>query len=38
MFAKTTCLNGNLAGCFKIKSRASGFQLIYQVIDEEIVI
>ncbi|ELI6006272.1 type II toxin-antitoxin system RelE/ParE family toxin, partial [Escherichia coli] len=31
-------LHGDLAGCFKIKLRASGFRLIYKVIDEEIVI
>ncbi|EOZ3175775.1 type II toxin-antitoxin system RelE/ParE family toxin, partial [Yersinia enterocolitica] len=31
-------LHGDLAGCFKIQLRASGFRLIYQVIDEEIVI
>ncbi len=37
-FAKIARLNGNLAGCFKIKLRTSGFRLIYQVIDEEIVI
>ncbi|EIV5012342.1 type II toxin-antitoxin system RelE/ParE family toxin, partial [Salmonella enterica] len=31
-------LHGDLAGCFKIKLRASGFRLIYKVIDDEIVI
>lgn len=31
-------LHGDLAGCFKIKLRASGFRLIYQVIEKEIVI
>lgn len=31
-------LHGDLAGCFKIKLRASGYRLIYKVIDEEIVI
>ncbi|CDH28127.1 RelE toxin (fragment) [Xenorhabdus bovienii str. Jollieti] len=27
-----------MAGCFKIKLRSSGFRLVYQVIDEDIVI
>ncbi len=31
-------LHGDLAGYFKIKLRASGYRLIYKVIDEEIVI
>ncbi|MDC9615270.1 type II toxin-antitoxin system RelE/ParE family toxin [Xenorhabdus khoisanae] len=31
-------LHGDLAGCFKIKLRSSEFRLVYQVIDEEIVI
>jgi mRNA interferase RelE/StbE len=31
-------LHGDLAGCFKIKLRASGFRLIYQVLDKEVVI
>lgn len=31
-------LHGDLANCYKIKLRSSGFRLVYQVIDEEIVI
>lgn len=31
-------LHDDLANCYKIKLRASGYRLIYQVIDEEIVI
>ena len=31
-------LHGDLAGCFEIKLRASGYRFIYKVIDEEIVI
>lgn len=31
-------LSGDLSNCYKIKLRASGFRLIYQVINEEIVI
>ncbi|EGE2290357.1 type II toxin-antitoxin system RelE/ParE family toxin [Escherichia coli] len=37
-YTSATRLHGDLAGCFKIKLRASGFRLIYKVIDEEIVI
>ncbi|PSH22037.1 addiction module toxin RelE [Yersinia pseudotuberculosis] len=37
-YIESALLHGDLAGCFKIKLRASGFRLIYQVIDEEIVI
>ncbi|HHG4073832.1 TPA: type II toxin-antitoxin system RelE/ParE family toxin [Escherichia coli] len=37
-YTGATRLHGDLAGCFKIKLRASGFRLIYKVIDEEIVI
>ncbi|EMY7309588.1 type II toxin-antitoxin system RelE/ParE family toxin, partial [Escherichia coli] len=38
LYTSATRLHGDLAGCFKIKLRASGFRLIYKVIDEEIVI
>ena len=27
-----------IAGCYKIKLRSSGFRLVYQVIDEELII
>ncbi|EON3357537.1 type II toxin-antitoxin system RelE/ParE family toxin [Yersinia enterocolitica] len=37
-YIESARLHGDLAGCFKIQLRASGFRLIYQVIDEEIVI
>ncbi|WP_426577682.1 type II toxin-antitoxin system RelE family toxin [Xenorhabdus stockiae] len=37
-YIESARLHGDLAGCFKIKLRASGFCLVYQVIDEEIVI
>ncbi|OKP23791.1 type II toxin-antitoxin system RelE family toxin [Serratia fonticola] len=31
-------LHGDLANCYKIKLRASGYRFIYQVIDDNIVI
>ncbi|MBN6360750.1 type II toxin-antitoxin system RelE/ParE family toxin [Providencia huaxiensis] len=31
-------LHGELSNCYKIKLRASGFRLVYQVVDDEIVI
>lgn len=31
-------LHGELKDCYKIKLRTSGFRLIYQVIDQEIII
>ncbi|MGF7480992.1 type II toxin-antitoxin system RelE/ParE family toxin [Providencia sp. SP181] len=31
-------LHGELSNCYKIKLRASGVRLVYQVIDDEIVI
>ncbi|MEG2265280.1 MAG: type II toxin-antitoxin system RelE/ParE family toxin [Acinetobacter sp.] len=37
-YVESARLHGDLAGCFKIKLRASGFRLIYKVIDDEIVI
>ncbi|CAM3962316.1 type II toxin-antitoxin system RelE family toxin [Xenorhabdus thuongxuanensis] len=37
-YIESARLHGDLAGCFKIKLRSSGFRLVYQVIDEEIVI
>ncbi|MEX0446218.1 type II toxin-antitoxin system RelE/ParE family toxin [Xenorhabdus sp. SGI246] len=37
-YIESARLYGDLAGCFKIKLRSSGFRLVYQVIDEEIVI
>ncbi|MEY4921448.1 MAG: hypothetical protein RLY17_165 [Pseudomonadota bacterium] len=37
-YIESARLHGDLAGCFKIKLRASGFRLIYKAIDEEIVI
>jgi mRNA interferase RelE/StbE len=37
-YIESARLHGDLAGCFKIKLRASGFRLVYQVLDEEIVI
>lgn len=35
---ESTRLQGDLSGCYKIKLRASGYRLVYQVIDSEIVI
>lgn len=35
---KSARLHGDLSGCYKIKLRASGFRLVYQVLDDEIVI
>lgn len=37
-YVESARLHGELAECFKIKLKSSGFRLIYQVIDEEIVI
>lgn len=37
-YIESARLHGDLAGCFKIKLRASGFRLIYKIIDDEIVI
>ncbi|WP_258086905.1 type II toxin-antitoxin system RelE family toxin [Xenorhabdus bovienii] len=37
-YIESARLHGDLAGCFKIKLCSSGFRLVYQVIDEEIVI
>ncbi|MCZ2328969.1 type II toxin-antitoxin system RelE family toxin [Bartonella sp. F02] len=37
-YIKSARLHGDLASCYKIKLRSAGFRLIYQVIDEEIVI
>ena len=37
-YVESARLYGDLAGCFKIKLRASGFRLIYTIIDDEIVI
>ena len=37
-YIESARLHGDLAGCFKIKLRASGFRLVYQVLDDEIVI
>lgn len=37
-YIESARLHGDLTGCFKIKLRTSGFRLIYQVIDSEIVI
>lgn len=35
---KALRLSGDLSNCYKIKLQTSGFRLIYQVINEEIVI
>jgi len=37
-YIESARLHGDLASCYKIKLRSSGFRLVYQVIDEEIVI
>ncbi|MCZ2204426.1 type II toxin-antitoxin system RelE family toxin [Bartonella sp. A05] len=37
-YIESARLYGDLAGCYKIKLRSSGFRLVYQVIDKEIVI
>jgi mRNA interferase RelE/StbE len=33
-----SALRGELAGCFKIKLRRQGIRLIYQVIEEEVIV
>lgn len=37
-YIESARLHGDLVGCYKIKLRTSGYRLIYQVIDDEIVI
>lgn len=37
-YIESSRLYGDLANCYKIKLRSSGFRLVYQVIDKEIVI
>ncbi|PHM27810.1 type II toxin-antitoxin system RelE family toxin [Xenorhabdus innexi] len=37
-YIESARLHGDLEGCFKIKLRSSGYRLVYQVIDDEIVI
>ncbi|MCC8458402.1 type II toxin-antitoxin system RelE/ParE family toxin [Photorhabdus aegyptia] len=37
-YIESARLHGDLNTCFKIKLRSSGYRLVYQVIDEEIVI
>ncbi|PHM63747.1 type II toxin-antitoxin system RelE family toxin [Xenorhabdus ishibashii] len=37
-YIESARLHGDLVDCFKIKLRSSGFRLVYQVIDEDIVI
>lgn len=37
-YIESARLKGDLSGCYKIKLRASGFRLVYQVIDSEVVI
>jgi mRNA interferase RelE/StbE len=37
-YVESVRLHGDLAGCFQIKLRASGFRLIYKFIDDENVI
>ncbi|EKP0299702.1 type II toxin-antitoxin system RelE/ParE family toxin [Aeromonas veronii] len=37
-FVESARLHGELSGCFKIKLRSSGYRLVYQVIDQELVI
>ncbi|XKM12734.1 type II toxin-antitoxin system RelE/ParE family toxin [Orbaceae bacterium ac157xtp] len=37
-YIESARLSGELAGCYKIKLRASGFRMVYQVIDELIII
>lgn len=37
-YIESAKLSGSLSGCFKIKLRSSGFRMVYQVIDELIII
>lgn len=37
-YVESARLHGDLSGCFKIKLRKSGFRLVYQVLDDKIVI
>ncbi|MGL6001918.1 MAG: type II toxin-antitoxin system RelE family toxin [Plesiomonas sp.] len=37
-YIKSARLHGDLAGCYKIKLRTSGFRLVYQILDNEIII
>ena len=37
-YIESARLKGDLSGCYKIKLRTSGFRLVYQVIDSDVVI
>ncbi|ECC6922351.1 type II toxin-antitoxin system RelE family toxin [Salmonella enterica] len=37
-YVESARLHGELSGCFKIKLKKSGFRMVYQVLDDEIVI
>lgn len=37
-YIESARLHNDLNGCFKIKLKASGYRLVYKVIDEEIII
>ena len=34
---ENNCLHGELSNCYKIKLRASGYRLVYQVLDDVVV-
>lgn len=38
LYIEAARLHEDLASCYKIKLQSSGFRLVYQIIDEEIVI
>jgi mRNA interferase RelE/StbE len=37
-FIESAALSGDLAGCYKIKSKSSGYRLIYKVTESELIL
>lgn len=37
-FVNSAALSGDLAGCYKIKSRSSGYRLVYKVTESELIL
>lgn len=37
-FVDSAALSGDLAGCYKIKSKSSGYRLIYKVTESELIL
>lgn len=37
-FVNSAALSGDLAGCYKVKSRSSGYRLVYKVTESELIL